>query len=175
MNQPEYQRSVARPAPDVVGVELPGEVAALFDGRAAAPGEGGYDQAFSLITVAASGHPHVLLLSRHQLAFSSQSELLVSVHGRQTRSNLKERPQATLVGVIADAAHYLKCTILRDIEEAERSGYAMRVDEHESDSAGVRLSPLSFEFSPELAASERWDLDREVLASLRTNDLTGHA
>lgn len=167
MNHHEYRRSVDLSPPEAAGVELPAEVAVLFGGRQAAPEEGSYDQAFSLITVAPAGHPHVLMLSHYQIELSSQGrELLVSVQGRQTRSNLKDRPQATLVCVTGDAAHYLKCTVLRDIEDAERGGYAMRVDEHESDSAGVKLSPLSFEFSPELAASERWDLDREVLANL---------
>lgn len=168
MNKPSYQRSVDRPDRDRARVEVPEEVAALFDEEQETPAGLGNNQAFSLITVSPSGHPHVLLLSQTQLALSSsKDELLVSVHGQQTRSNLKEHHQATLAAVTADAAHYLKCTVMRDIEKAGRGGFELRIDEHERDSAGVRLSPLSFEFSPELAVSEHWDLDRDVVLTLR--------
>jgi len=175
MTVPRYERSVDRPPACSVGVPLPEDVASVLgqgqDERAA---ELRRNQAFPLITIDPSGHPHVLMISQRQLALNRcRQELLVSVHGQQTRSNLKREGRATLLAVTANAAHYLRCTVVRHLQHADREGFELRIVEHESDSAGVTLSPMTFEFSPELAAAERWDLDQGVVEALRSSAQQG--
>lgn len=169
MTDPAYHRDVDRRTDEDNGPQLPPELGALLEpGHPPPSTEHPKNQAFPLVTVGPSGHPHVLLLSHRQLELSrSGGTLLVSVHGRRTRSNLRENRRATLIAVEGESAHYLKCTLVRAIDRDDRGGLELRIDEHERDTAGVELGPLTFHFSPELEANERWDLDEAVLAALR--------
>jgi hypothetical protein len=123
-----------------------------------------FDQAVPLLTVDEAGFPHVALLSRAQLrAGRDPAELLAAVWGPGTRANLLARGRATVVLVSGQAAFYLKLTVVRTVEHAQRLGVVLRMAGCTTDSAGVDLSPLGFRFSAELAEREGWAADTEVL------------
>jgi hypothetical protein len=129
--------------------------------------EGGFDQAYPLLTVDQAGFPHVALLSRHQVRPGARpEELLAAVWGAGTRANLLARRRATLIAVDGTAAHYLKFSVLRATEQLARLGLVLGLTDHVSDTAGVELLPLSFRSSAGLAAREGWDRDAAVLAFL---------
>lgn len=123
-------------------------------------------QAFPLLTVSDSGHPHVYLLSTAQLDVVDDT-ILVSVAGRTTRNNLHARGLATLVAVEGVTAYYLKSRLLSVVDGDGREGFALTVEEVRRDSAGVELSPLSFRFAATLPVKERWATDEAVLSRLR--------
>lgn len=123
-------------------------------------------QAFPLLTVSDSGHPHVYLLSTAQVDVLDDT-VLVSVAGRTTRRNLHSRPLATLVAVEGVLAYYVESRVTTAIDVEGREGFALSVDKVRRDSAGVELTPLSFRFAPDLPVRERWATDEIVLAGLR--------
>jgi hypothetical protein len=124
-------------------------------------------QAFPLLTVAESGHPHVCLLSSAQVSVASDgSAILVSVAGRETCGNLDARALATVVAVRGITAYYTKCRVSDRTEVEGRAGFALEPLNVKTDRAGVDLVPLGFHFRPELAEAERWAIDTAVLADL---------
>jgi hypothetical protein len=125
-------------------------------------------QAFPLLTIADSGHPHVCLLSSAQVGVDlGESAVLVSVAGRQTRRNLEARGLGTVVAVRGSTAFYTKCRVTDRTEVDGRAGFVLEALEVKEDSAGVDLVPMGFHFRPELAEAERWATDAAVLAALR--------
>jgi hypothetical protein len=130
--------------------------------------DSGFDQAIPLLTVDGSGFPHVALLSRAQLRPSRHNgELLASVWGPGTRGNLLATRRATIVVIAAQAAYYLKLSVVSTVEHAARLGVILRMAECTVDSAGVELSPLGFRRSAELAEREDWNADARVLDMLQ--------
>jgi len=124
-------------------------------------------QAFPLLTVAESGHPHVCLLSSAQVSVAAGgAAILVSVSARDTCSNLDSRRLATLVAVRGISAYYTKCRVSDRTEVEGRAGFALEPLDVKTDRAGVDLVPLGFHFRPELAEAERWAVDTAVLADL---------
>lgn len=144
---------------------IPGPALAVL--RAQAPPDGEFDQAIPLLTVDAAGFPHVALLSRRQLRPGRHGgELLASVWGPGTRANLLATQRATVVLAAAQAAYYLRLSVVRTVEHAGRLGIVLRMAGCTTDSAGVDLSPLGFRHSAELAEREGWDADDQVLGLL---------
>jgi hypothetical protein len=141
---------------------IPGPALATL--RAQPRSEEEFDQAIPLLTVDHAGFPHVALLSRNQLRPGHHDgELLASVRGPGTRANLLATRRATVILVAAQAAYYLKLSVVRTVEHAGRLGVMLRIAGCTTDSAGVQLSPLGFRRSAELAEREGWDADAEVL------------
>jgi hypothetical protein len=124
-------------------------------------------QAFPLLTVADSGHPHVCLLSSAQVGVvADRGAIVVSVAGRETCANLDARGLATVVAVRGISAYYTKCRLADRTEVQGRAGFALEPLDVKIDRAGVELVPLGFHFRPELAEAERWAVDTAVLADL---------
>jgi hypothetical protein len=125
-------------------------------------------QAFALLTVADSGHPHVCLLSSAQLRVADDHEaVLVSVFGRSTRRHLDGRRLATLVAVGGATAYYVEFAVVDTVDVDDRRGYTLAVGGVLTDTAGVDLLPLRFRYRSELAEAERWSVDQKVLATLQ--------
>jgi hypothetical protein len=155
-------------------MRLPAAVSMLLSSDDLFADHGSTSQAFALLTVAESGHPHVCLLSVAQVDVSGDDEtVFVSIAGRTTCQNLLARGLATLIAIEGATAHYVKASVAFSTVVGGRMGFALAVDELKADSAGVELRPLSFRFSPELAIEERWSADETVLAALRAQGLTG--
>ncbi len=141
---------------------IPGPALAIL--RAQPGPDGEFDQAIPLLTVDAAGFPHVALLSRNQLRPGRHpGELLASVWGPGTRTNLLATRRATVVLIAPHAAYYLKLSVVRTVEHVGRLGVMVRVAGCTTDSAGVDLSPLGFRRSAELAEREGWEADARVL------------
>jgi hypothetical protein len=144
---------------------IPGPALAVL--RAQAPAEGEFDQAIPLLTVDAAGFPHVALLSRRQLRPGRHDdELLASVWGPGTRANLLATRRATVILTAAQAAYYLRLSVVSTVVHAGRLGMVLRMAGCTTDSAGVDLSPLGFRRSAELPEREGWDADDQVLGLL---------
>jgi hypothetical protein len=125
-------------------------------------------QAFTLLTVADSGYPHVCLLSSAQIRLADDNEaVLASVFGKSTRRHLDNRRLATLVAVGAATAYSVTCRVVDTVDVEDRRGYTLAVDDVVADSAGVELSPLQFHYVSQLADVERWSVDETVLATLQ--------
>src|SRR5262249_29532951 len=129
---------------------IPGPALAILHAQPGPDGE--FDQAIPLLTVDSAGFPHVALLSRDQLRPGRpDGEPFASVWGPGTRANLLATRRATVVLIAAQAAYYLKLSVVRTVEHAGRLGAMLRVAGCTTDSAGVDLSPLGFRRSAELA------------------------
>lgn len=163
-------------------VVIPPEVVALLGPRSAEGGAdgdsgtegvrvgppGAWEQAFPFLTVSETGHPHVCLLSRAQLAASADGRsLFVSLHSSGAVSNLHRHQGATLVAVAGQAAYSIRVRPVRALVLAGRAGFELEVLGCRPDSTGVSLSPLQFEPSRALARAERWEKDAAVLQVLR--------
>lgn len=141
---------------------IPGPALAILHAEPRPDGE--FDQAIPLLTVDHAGFPHVALLSRNQLRPGCRDgEVLASVWGSRTKANLLATQRATVVLVAAQAAYYLKLSVVSTIEHSDRLGVVLRIVGCTIDSAGVDLSPLGFRRSAELAEREGWDADAVVL------------
>jgi hypothetical protein len=83
---------------------VPSEIVAALAGS---PEVASWEPMFPLLTVDDSGFPHVCLLSRAELQADVQHVYAV-LASPTTVSNLRQRPAATLLVVLADSACYLK-------------------------------------------------------------------
>lgn len=142
---------------------IPTSVVEAVSGR---PEVGSTDQAFPLLTVDPEGFPHVCLLSRAELEADGE-EVRAAIASRQTRSNIEQRGQASLIVVVDDASHYCKLRLTRAIEVDERMAASFEMVSHKRDSLGIALSPLSYDVVESLPVVEQWETSEACMERLR--------
>jgi hypothetical protein len=130
--------------------ELPDEVIRLLNDAAV----GGEQPVHQLLTVDDQGRPHATLSSARQWWIGDRRLVCVLVAGRTTRY-LSERPQALLLVVGASLAYSIRLTSTRiqDVED-RRAAVVFDIQEVESDTRGVALTPILFHATEELARQE---------------------
>jgi hypothetical protein len=130
--------------------ELPDEVVWLLNDAAV----GGEQPVHQLLTVDDEGRPHATLSSARQWWIGDRRLVCVLVAGRTTRY-LSERPQALLLVVGASQAYSIRLTSTRiqDVED-RRVAVAFDIEEVQSDTRGVALTPMLFHATDELARQE---------------------
>lgn len=122
------------------------------------------EQAFPLLTATGDGYCHVVLLSRTELS-AAADEIHAAIRSRRTREHLASRPRACLMAVDGTAAHYLRLEVRRAVGDGP-IGVAFTVTDHELDSVGVELTPMSFRVTPQLARVEDAQASAALLAEL---------
>jgi hypothetical protein len=142
---------------------IPASVVDALSGR---PDIGGTDQAFPLLSVDPEGFPHVCLLSRAELDADGE-EVRAAIASRQTRSNIEERGQVSLIVVVDDASHYCKLRLKRAIEVNGRMAASFEMVSHKRDSLGIALSPLSYAVVESLPALEQWETSEACIERLK--------
>ena len=141
---------------------VPDEVRAVVDGL---PAVGERDQAFVLTTVDPDGVIDVCLLSRTEVATTSDVVRVV-VGSRKARRNLQATGRATLLVVANDAAHYLALALGRTLEEDGAMAAELGVVRSLRDDLGVELLPMRFRVDEKLRVLERWDRTASLLVRL---------
>lgn len=142
---------------------VPPEVVAALEGT---PLPGTIEPMFPFITSDAEGFPHVCLLSRTEL-MADGTQVLAYLRASVSAENLRQRPRATLVVVISDAAYYCKLQLELLAEFEGSIGCSLRVVSVQRDSIGVSLYPPCFFVDEDLATAERWTHAASVLNNLR--------
>jgi hypothetical protein len=123
-----------------------------------------FEQAFPLLTASLDGFCHVALLSRTELD-ADADEVRAAIRSGRTRADLERHGRACLIAVEGTRAHYLHLE-LRRVIGGDTVGAAFGVRQHEVDSVGVELRPLSFRGEPRLAEVEHWQESAALLAWL---------
>jgi hypothetical protein len=145
-------------------LEVPEPVLAAVTGL---PVVGELDQAFLLLTAHTSGPIDVCLLSRTELRATSHSVLLVTTSSK-ARHNLADNGRATLVAVMADAAHYLALQLRRSVADDDALACEFAVTRALKDAVGVELRCLQFRVEEKLRMQERWQQTADMLDHLES-------
>ena len=144
---------------------VPDELAALLRGT---PEVGTREQAFPFVTVDPQGFPHAALLSRMEVEVGpGNAHLWAAVRSTRTRANLDRDGCAALIAVEGRTAHYVKLRLLRAHVVHDLLACVFEVVEHQPDSMGVALTPITYEVTAEIARAERWDTTVEAFRLLR--------
>jgi hypothetical protein len=152
---------VSGPVGDAAGA-VPEEVRRAVEGT---PAVGALDAAFELLTVDPDGRVDVCLLSRNEVE-AGPTALRLVVASTKARRNLYATGRATFLAVAGDAAHYLALRVRRVVEEDGAMAAELEVERDLRDDLDVELHPIRFRVEERLAAEERWDRTRELLARL---------
>jgi hypothetical protein len=144
--------------------EVPASLAGLLAGS---PEVGAHEQAFPFLTVDDAGFPHVALLSRSELDVpADRSAVLAAIYSTRTRANLGRDGHAGLIAVGGTTAYYAKLRVTHSVELEGMLGCAMELVELKDDSYGIRLDPIGFTTTEQIAAMDRWESCARVLAAL---------
>ena len=140
---------------------VPSEIVAALAGS---PEVASWEPMFPLLTVDDSGFPHVCLLSRAELQADAQHVYAV-LASPTTVSNLRQRPAATLLVVLADSACYLKVRPVH-IGPSAPAEVVFEVITSARDSLAIPLKAPQYLVARSLPAAEAWERSAELLTGL---------
>jgi hypothetical protein len=141
---------------------IPIELRTALAGR---PTVGEWDVMFGWLTIDDAGFPHVCLLSRAELD-ADRDRVHAVLASPTTISNLRRRPQATLVAVDEHAATYAKLTVDRILTDGSWLGVSCTLASSKRDGLSIPLRSPRYLATDAVAASEDWARAARLLTRL---------
>jgi hypothetical protein len=144
-----------------MAMTVPHEIVAVLAGQ---PEVGSWEPMFPFLTIDEPGFPHVCLLSRAELE-ADENHVYAALASRTTVSNLRRRPVATLVVVLADSAHYAKLRAVHTSASVP-AGVIFEVVSSVRDSLAIPLRPPRYLVTSSLPVAEAWAQSAGLLSLL---------